>query len=61
MRAQLDRVSSAKLDEMLNFQKTSSKKTGLGYDQSLSSCSTFSSALHNVFFFFFPLASNAKP
>ena len=36
VRAQLERTSSAKLDEMLNFQKATSDKTGLGYDHSLS-------------------------
>ena len=30
--AQLERTSSAKLDEMLSFQKSASDKTGLGYD-----------------------------
>ena len=59
MRAQLERASSAKLVEMTNFQKASSNKTGLWYDHSLSSCSTSSSALHNVVFV--PPASNAKP
>ena len=39
VRAQLERASSAKLDEMLNFQKAASDKTGLGYGYSLSSCS----------------------
>ena len=52
--------SSAKLDELLNFQKCASDKIGLRYDHSLSSCSTSSSALNNVFFFV-PPASNAKP
>ena len=32
VRAQLERTSSAKLDEMLSFQKSSSDRTGLGYD-----------------------------
>ena len=59
VRAQLERTSSAKLDEMLNFQKAASDKTSLGYDHSLSSCSTSSSALNNVVFV--PPASNAKP
>ena len=36
VRAQLERTSSAKLDEMLNFQKAAFDKTGLGYDHSLS-------------------------
>ena len=39
VRAQLERTSSVKLDEMLNFQKDASDKTGLGYGYSLSSCS----------------------
>ena len=30
VRAQLDRTSSAKLDEMLNLQKSTSNRTGLG-------------------------------
>ena len=46
----MERTSSAKLDEMLNFQKVASDKTGLRYDHSLSSCSTSSSALNNVVF-----------
>ena len=32
LRAQLERTSSAKLDEMLSFQKATSDKIGLGYD-----------------------------
>jgi len=36
VRAQLERTSSAKLDEMLNFQKPASDKTRLRYDPSLS-------------------------
>ena len=59
VRAQLERTSSAKLDEMLNFQKAAFDKTGLRYDHSLSSYDTSSSALHNVTFV--PLASNTKP
>ena len=59
VRAQLERSSSAKLDEMMNFQKAASNKTSLGYDHSLSSRSTSSSALNNVVFV--PFASNAKP
>ena len=50
VKAQLERASSSKLDEMLNFQKVASDKTGLEYDHSLSSCSTSSSALSNVNF-----------
>ena len=50
VKAQLERTSSAKLDEMLNFQKAASNKIGLGYDHSFSSCSTSFSALNNVMF-----------
>ena len=32
VRAQLERTSSAKLDEMLSLQKFASDRTGLGYD-----------------------------
>ena len=32
VRAQLEKTSSAKLDEMLNLQKSASDRTGLGYD-----------------------------
>ena len=46
----MERTSSAKLDEMMNFQKVASDETGLGYDHSLSSCSTSFSALNNVVF-----------
>ena len=41
---------------MINFQKFGSDKTGLGYDHSLSSCSTYSNALNRVIFF--PFANN---
>ena len=50
VRAQLKRTSSAKLDEMLNVQKSASDKTSLGYDHSLSSCNTSSNALNRVIF-----------
>ena len=36
VKAQLERTLSAKLDEILNFQKVASDKTGLMYDHSLS-------------------------
>ena len=52
IRVQLERTSSAKLDEMLNIQKLASDKTGLGYDHSLSSCSTSSNALIELFLFY---------
>ena len=32
VRAQLERTSSAKFDEILNFQKSASDRTSLGYD-----------------------------
>ena len=50
VRVQLERTSSTKLDEMLNFQKSAFDKTGLGYDHSLSSCSTSSNTLNRVIF-----------
>ena len=43
----------------MNFQKVASNETGLGYDHSLSSCSTSFSALNNVVFV--SPTSNAKP
>ena len=53
VRAQLERTSSAKLNEMLSFQKAASDKTGLGYDFSspniaLSSTTVFVSPADNV-------------
>ena len=42
VRAQLERTSSAKLDEMLSLQKSASDKIGLGYD--FSSLNTTSSS-----------------
>ena len=55
VRAQLERTSSAKLVEMLSFQKATSDKTGLGYDFSsldIASTSTtvFVSPTNNVNF-----------
>ena len=46
----MERTSSAKLDNMLNFQKSAFDKTGLEYDHSLSSCSTSSNTLNRVIF-----------
>ena len=43
VRAQLERTSSAKLNEMLNLQKSVSDKTGLRYELSNSSHVAFSS------------------
>ena len=53
VRAQLERTSSAKLDEMLSFQKSALDRTGLGYDFSSpniasSSTTMFVSATNNV-------------
>ena len=56
VRAQLERTLSAKLEEMLNVQKPTSDRTGLGYDHSLSSCSTSFNDLNRVIFV--PSANN---
>ena len=58
VRVQLERASRTKLDEMLNFQKVASDKTGLRYHHSLFSCSTSFIALRNVKFV--PSTTNAK-
>ena len=42
VRAQLERTSSAKLDEMLNSQKSASNRTGLGYGLSSSNIASTS-------------------
>ena len=42
VRAQLERTSNAKLDEMLSFQKATSDKTGLEYDFSSPNIASFS-------------------
>ena len=42
VRAQLERASSAKLDEMLSLQKSVSDRTGLGYDFSSSNIASTS-------------------
>ena len=53
VRAQLERTSSAKLDKMLSFQKSSSDRTGLRYNFSSpnitsSSTTVFVSLANNV-------------
>ena len=53
VKAQLERTSRAKLDEMLSFQKSVSNRTGLGYDffsSNIASSSTtvFVSPANNV-------------
>ena len=45
IRAQLERTSSAKLDEMLNIQKFASNRTGLGYGLSSSNISSTSTTI----------------
>ena len=54
VRAQLERTSSAKLDEMLSIQKSASDRTGLGYG--LSSFNTTSSSTT----IFVPPTNNVK-
>ena len=58
MRAQLERTLSAKLDEMLNFQKAAFNKSQV-WSFSLSFCSMSSSDLNNVVFI--SSTSNVKP
>ena len=45
VRAQLERTSSANLNEMLSLQKSSSNQTGLGYDFSFSSIASTSTTV----------------
>ena len=45
VRAQLERTSSAKLDEMLSLQKSASDRTGLGYDFSSPSIASISTTV----------------
>ena len=54
VRAQLERTSSAKLDEMLSLQKFASDRTSLGYDFSYPSIATSSTTV------FVPPANNVK-
>ena len=54
VRAQLERTSSAKLDEMLNSQKSTSDRTGLGYGLSSSNIASTSTTV------FVPPANNVK-
>ena len=56
VKAQLERTSSAKLDEILNVQKSIFERTGFRYDHFLSSCGTSSNALNRVIFI--PPANN---
>ena len=54
IRAQLERTSSAKLDEMLSLQKSASDRTGLGYDFSSPSIASTSTTI------FIPSANNVE-
>ena len=45
VRAQLERISSAKLDDMLSFQKAASNETVLGYDFSSSNIASSSTIM----------------
>ena len=54
VRAQLERTSNAKLDEMLNLQKSASNRTGLGYDFSSPSIASTSTTV------FVPPANNIE-
>ena len=54
VRAQLERTSSAKLDEMLSFKKSASDQTGLGYDFSSSNIASSSNTV------FVSLANNVE-
>ena len=54
VRAQLERTSSAKLDEMLNIQKSTLDRTGLGYSLSSSNTASTSTTV------FVPLTSNTE-
>ena len=54
VRAQLERTSSAKLDEMLSLQKSASDRTGLGYDFSSPSITSISTTV------FVHLANNVE-
>ena len=54
VKAQLERTSSTKLDEMLSLQKSTSDRTSLGYDLSSSNIASTSTTV------FFPPANNVK-
>ena len=54
VRAQLERTSNAKLDEMLSFQKSTSDRTGLGYGFSSSNTASTSTTI------FIPPSNNVE-
>ena len=54
VKAQLERTSSAKLNEMLSFQKSDSNRTGLGYNFSSPNIASYSTTV------FISLANNVN-
>ena len=54
VRAQLERISSAKFDEMFSLQKSTSDRIGLGYDFSSPSIATSTTTI------FVPFANNVE-
>ena len=54
VRAQLERASSAKLNEMLRIQKSASDRTGLGYDFSSSNIASTNATV------FVPFSNNVE-
>ena len=54
VKTQLEKTSSAKLDEMLSLQKSASDRTGLGYDFSFLSIASTSTTV------FFPPVNNVE-
>ena len=54
VKAQLERISSAKLDEMLSLQKSASDRTGLGYGFSSSNIASTSTTV------FIPPSNNVE-
>ena len=55
VRAQLERTSNAKIDEMLSIQKSSSDKTRLEYVASFSTWSSSNSACHYIYIYIYIL------
>ena len=53
VRAQLERTSNAKIDEMLSIQKSSSDKTRLEYVASFSTWSSSNSACHYIYIYIY--------
>ena len=55
VRAQIERTSNAKIDEMLSIQKSSSDKTRLEYVASFSTWSSSNSACHYIYIYIYIL------